>query len=64
MLMLNPIMVGMMLVASKVIDAVTDLMAGYFVDRTNTRFGKGCPYEIFIVLSWIFTNMMFPECFL
>ena len=42
-------MVSMILVASKVLDGITDMFAGFIVDRTETRWGKARPYEI---LSW------------
>ena len=45
--------------ASKIVDAVTDLFAGYLVDRTNTRWGKGRPYEWAIVAEWILTFIMY-----
>ncbi len=63
MLGLNAIAVGTMLVISKVIDALTDISAGYIVEKTHSRFGKGRPYELFIILTWIFTVMLFsvPE---
>lgn len=51
--------VGTLLLASKVIDAFTDLGVGYLIDKTHTRFGKARPYEIFIIFEWIFTVMMF-----
>lgn len=51
--------VGTMLLASKVVDAFTDLWFGYFLDKTHTRFGKARPYEVFIIFEWIFTVMMF-----
>ena len=44
----NSLTVGTILMLSKVIDAVTDLFAGYLVDKTNTRLGKGRPYEFAI----------------
>lgn len=52
-------LVGTLLMASKIIDGVTDLLAGYVVDNTNTRWGKARPYEICIVLSWICTVLLF-----
>lgn len=63
MLGLNPGIVAGMLVGSKIIDAITDVGAGYLVERTHTKWGKGRPYELFIILTWIFTIMMFsvPE---
>lgn len=51
--------VGTMLLASKVIDALTDLGAGYLVDRTHTRFGKARPYEVFIIFQWLTTILIF-----
>lgn len=63
MLGLNAGIVGIMLVASKAIDAVTDLIAGVIVDKTKTRIGKARPYEIFIIFMWIFTVVLYsaPE---
>lgn len=59
MLGLSAITVASMLVISKIIDAVTDVSAGYIVEKTHTKLGKGRPYELFIVFTWIFTIMMF-----
>ena len=46
-------LVGTLLMASKVFDGVTDLCAGWLVDNTNTRWGKGRPYELSIIGVWI-----------
>lgn len=51
--------IGVMLIASKVVDALTDICAGYIVDRTHTRFGKARPYEVFIILQWVTTVLLF-----
>lgn len=51
--------VGGLLLASKAVDAVTDLGVGYLIDRTHTRWGKARPYEVFIILQWIFTILLF-----
>jgi Na+/melibiose symporter-like transporter len=56
---LNAGIVGTILLGSKVIDAATDLIAGYVIDKTRTRWGKARPYEVFIVLLWVFTIMIF-----
>lgn len=56
---LNAAIVGTMLLGSKVIDAVTDICAGYIIDKTHTKWGKARPYEIFIVGEWILTIMLF-----
>ena len=42
-------LVGTLIMMSKIFDGFTDLVAGYLVDRTHTRFGKGRPYELAII---------------
>ncbi len=56
-------LVGTLLLASKVFDGVTDLVAGVLIDRTNTRWGKARPYEFAIFGVWISTVLLFscPE---
>lgn len=49
MLGIAPAIVGMLLAASKVVDAFTDVFAGWLVDNTHSRFGKGRPYELCIL---------------
>ena len=56
---LNATVVGIMLIASKVIDAATDLCAGYIIDHTHTKWGKARPYEICIIFQWLFTVFLF-----
>lgn len=55
--------VSLILVASKVFDGITDMVAGFLVDRTETKWGKARPYEIFIVGLWFCTWLLFscPE---
>ncbi len=56
-------LVGGLLLASKFIDGVTDLFTGYIVDRTNTKLGRGRPFELCLVGLWLATVLMFmvPE---
>ncbi|MBE5918043.1 MAG: MFS transporter, partial [Pseudobutyrivibrio ruminis] len=54
-----PALVGTLLAVSSVVDAITDLFAGYLVDKTNTKWGKGRPYEWAIVAEWIVTFLMY-----
>lgn len=54
-----PALVAVMLVASKVLDAFTDAVAGFIVDKTKTKWGKARPYEIFIIGLWLTTWLMF-----
>lgn len=42
-------LIGTLLLASKIVDGFTDIFAGWLVDNTHTRWGKGRPYEISIV---------------
>ena len=51
--------VGTILLVSNLIDAVTDLIAGFIIDNTHSKLGKGRPYEIGIVGMWICTVLMF-----
>ncbi|MDO5338169.1 MAG: MFS transporter [Eubacteriales bacterium] len=55
--------VSVILVASKLLDGVTDMVAGFIVDKTKTKWGKARPYELFIIAIWITTWMLFstPE---
>lgn len=64
-LKIAPALVSTILVVSKVLDGVTDLMAGFIVDRTKTKLGKGRPYEVFILGLWLATWLLFscPESF-
>lgn len=55
--------VGTLLLASKIFDGITDIFAGYIIDRTHTRWGKARPFDIFLALAWICTILLFsaPE---
>lgn len=55
----NPLLVGTVLMLTKIIDAVTDVVAGYIVDRTETRFGKGRPYDFCLIGTWITFILLF-----
>lgn len=54
-LQLSPALVGTLFMVSKMFDSVTDVLAGFIVDRTQTRWGKGRPYEIFMLFLWFST---------
>ena len=56
---LKATIVSLMLMAGKLLDGVTDSIAGLIVDKTTTRWGKGRPYEIFIVLAWLCVWLMY-----
>ncbi len=44
--------VGIIMIVSKIIDSGTDILVGYLIDKTNTRWGKARPYEIAIIGYW------------
>ena len=46
-------LVGTLILASKIFDGVTDLVAGWLIDNTNTKLGKGRPYELSIIGVWV-----------
>jgi len=55
--------ISLLLVASKLVDGVTDMVAGFIVDKTKTKWGKARPYEVFIIALWVCTWFLFscPE---
>jgi sugar (glycoside-pentoside-hexuronide) transporter len=59
MLGMSAVLVGTLLLASKIFDGITDLIVGFIIDRTHTKLGKARPYEIFIIFVWVFTIMLF-----
>ncbi len=56
---LSATVVGVLLLGSKAVDAVTDLVAGYIIDKTNTRWGKARPFDIFMPLTWLCMVLLF-----
>lgn len=62
-LMIPAKVVGTLLLCSKVFDGVTDLVAGYIIDNTHTKWGKARPYEFAIIGVWLCTWLLYscPE---
>lgn len=58
-LKISPVIVSGVLLGSKLVDGVTDMAAGFIVDRTKTRWGKARPYEVFIVGFALCTWLLF-----
>lgn len=56
---MKAVLVGTLLLVSKIFDGVTDLCVGFVIDRTHTKIGKARPYEIFVVFSWLLTILLF-----
>ena len=57
-LKMDPALVGILLVISKLLDGFTDIIAGFIIDRTDTKWGRGRPYEVCIIGMWISTWLM------
>lgn len=57
--LLSSVSVGMVLLVSKVFDGFTDLIAGYIIERTKSKWGKGRPYSLFATVAWIFIILLF-----
>jgi Na+/melibiose symporter-like transporter len=55
----HPSFVGTLLMITKFADGATDLFAGYLVDRTKSRFGKGRPYDLAILGAWFCTWLLY-----
>lgn len=58
-----PVTAGLIFMISKIFDGFTDVVAGYLIDRTHTRWGKGRPYELALIGYWLSIVLLFcaPE---
>ena len=54
---------GILFMVSKIFDGFTDIIAGYIIDRTNSRMGKGRPYELAFIGFAVCNALLFsaPE---
>ena len=58
-LKLDPALVGTVLMVSKLIDAVGEVLVGLVIDRANFKMGKGRPWDLCGIGMWVFTVLMF-----
>lgn len=56
---IDAVTAGIIFMVSKIFDGVTDLIAGYLVDHTHTKLGKGRPYELALIGYWFTIVLMF-----
>ena len=56
---INVATIGTLLLASKIVDAFTDVFAGWLVDNTHTKWGTGRTYEPAIIGMTICTVLLF-----
>ncbi len=58
-LKMDPVLVGMLLLASKIFDGFTDLAIGYLIDNTKTKWGQARPYEFAVIGMWVSAWLLF-----
>ena len=56
---MDPAVVGTILLVSNIIDFITDIIGAIIVDNTNTKWGRGRPYDLGIVGVTICTLLLF-----
>lgn len=52
-------LVATLLLVTKLLDGVTDLISGFVIDNLHLKWGKGRPYDLCIIFIGLFTVMMF-----
>lgn len=50
---MSAVIVGTIMLASRIFDGVTDIAAGFIIDKTHTKYGKARPYDLFCIPLWI-----------
>lgn len=56
---ISPALVGSIMLATKVFDCISDLFIGYLVDNTNTKIGRGRPFDLCIIGMWLATLALY-----
>ncbi len=54
---LNAAAISLMFVVTRFVDGITDLLVGYLIDHTNTRWGKSRPY--FLLVRYLLLFLLF-----
>lgn len=49
---LSGTVVGTILLASRIFDGISDLIAGYIIDRSHFKLGKARPFDLFAIPMW------------
>ena len=57
--MLSAFCVSAIIASGRVLDGLTDLVAGIIIDKTHTKIGKARPYSIFTFFMWLCTVLVF-----
>lgn len=56
---MSAMLVGSIFLISRIFDGVTDIIAGFIIDKTHTKFGKARPFDLFAVPLWIVLILCF-----
>ena len=56
---LAPVTIGLLFMLSKIFDGVTDLIAGFIIDKTHSPLGKGRPFDLAMIGYWACVILMF-----
>ena len=51
--------VGTILALSRVFDGFSDIIAGFIIDKTNSRWGKARPYSVLTLVMWLAVVLLF-----
>jgi Na+/melibiose symporter-like transporter len=51
--------VGLVFMIAKIFDGFTDLVAGFLIDKTRTKWGKARPYEFALIGYWVSLVLLF-----
>lgn len=51
--------VGLITLCSRVFDGITDIIAGFIIDRCHLKIGRARPFDLFNVPMWIFLALCF-----
>lgn len=50
---MSAMIVGGILLISRIFDGITDIIAGLIIDKTHSKLGKARPYDLFAIPLWI-----------
>lgn len=56
---LSAALVGMIFLVSRIFDGISDIIAGFIIDRTHTKWGKARPFDLFCIPLWIILILCF-----
>ena len=57
-MMLNPAIIGTIMLVSRIFDGITDLLMGFVVDHTRSRFGKGRAWVLRMCLPYAISAVL------